>query len=82
VHYPEAVSGVVTQKKAAKFADHFTQATLFWNSLSQIEKVHEIDAAVFELNKVTDKAIRQRMVDLYQRVHSGFGGMTLSGLFV
>jgi len=67
--------------KAERFADHYTQATLFWNSQTDVEKQHIISAFRFELSRVQIPAIRQRMVsglmnvaaDLATRVAAGLG---------
>jgi catalase len=67
--------------KAEKFADHYTQATLFWNSQTDVEKTHIIKAFRFELSKVQTPAIRERMVsglrnvapELAQGVADGLG---------
>jgi len=48
--------------KAERFADHYTQATLFWNSQTDAEKQHIINAFRFELSKVQTPAVRERMV--------------------
>jgi len=48
--------------KAERFADHYTQATLFWNSQSDVEKQHIINAFRFELSRVQTPAVRERMV--------------------
>ena len=48
--------------KAERFADHYTQATLFWNSQTDVEKQHIINAFRFELSKVQVPAVRERMV--------------------
>ena len=45
-----------------KFADHYTQARLFWNSQTPIEQAHIANAFTFELSRVQVPAIRQRMV--------------------
>ena len=45
-----------------KFADHYTQAALFYNSQSAIEKAHILRGFRFELTKVQTPAIRERMV--------------------
>ncbi len=45
-----------------KFADHYTQATLFYNSQTEIEKAHILRGFRFELTKVQTPAIRERMV--------------------
>ncbi len=48
--------------KPEKFAEHYTQATLFWNSQSEVEKQHIVRAFRFELTKVQVTAVRQRVV--------------------
>ncbi|WP_080898167.1 catalase [Variovorax paradoxus] len=48
--------------KPEKFADHYTQARLFYESQSEVEKAHIGNAFRFELSKVTVPAIRERMV--------------------
>jgi catalase len=51
------------RRRSPSFDDHFSQATLFWNSQSAAEKEHIIAAFQFELSRVDVPAIRQRMVD-------------------
>jgi catalase len=48
--------------KPEKFADHYTQATLFFESQTPVEQDHIAAAFRFELSKVTVPAIRERMV--------------------
>ena len=48
--------------KPEKFADHYTQATLFYESQTPVERAHIAAAFRFELSKVTVPAIRERMV--------------------
>jgi catalase len=62
VHFPQPVDGTKVRKRAQSFDDHFSQATLFWNSLSEVERQHEVGAFSFELSKVADPAIVARMV--------------------
>ncbi len=67
--------------KPEKFADHYTQATLFYESQTPAEQAHIVAAFRFELSKVTVPAIRERMVaslrnaseDLAQKVAEGLG---------
>ncbi len=67
--------------KAERFADHYTQATLFWNSQTPVEKTHIVNAFRFELSKVQTPAIRERMVsglrnvaaELAEKVGAGLG---------
>ncbi|HZF78897.1 MAG TPA: catalase [Rubrivivax sp.] len=48
--------------KPELFADHYTQATLFYESQTPVEQAHIAAAFRFELSKVTVPAIRERMV--------------------
>lgn len=68
VHYPEPVSGVKTRERAEGFKDFYSQATLFWNSMTGVEKQHIVEAAWFELGKVTEMAIRERVVEQFARI--------------
>ncbi|WP_394558263.1 catalase HPII [Aquipseudomonas alcaligenes] len=58
--YPEPMSGVKLRKRADSFADHFSQARLFWNSMQPHEQEHMIAAYSFELGKVQSREIRER----------------------
>ncbi len=60
--YPQQVDGKMMRKRAESFSDHYSQATLFWNSMSSWEKEHIIGAFRFELGKVTRKHIREGVV--------------------
>jgi catalase len=48
--------------KPEKFAEHYNQARLFFDSQTVVEKAHIIGGFRFELSKVTVPAIRERMV--------------------
>lgn len=61
--YPEPLESTKTRRRSLSFDDHFSQATLFWNSQSTVEKEHIVEAFRFELSKVDVPDIRQRMVD-------------------
>jgi catalase len=54
--------------RPSSFDDHFSQATLFWNSQSPAEKDQIVAAFQFELAHVGSSAVRQRMVDLLAHV--------------
>jgi catalase len=60
--FPETVSGEKLRVRPESFADHFTQATMFWKSQSKPEQDHIVDAFRFELAKVQIVEIRERMV--------------------
>ncbi len=63
VHYPEVVSGPKVRKRSDTFADHFSQAGLFYASLTPAEQRHLTRALQFELGKVERPAIRQAVAD-------------------
>jgi len=48
--------------KPEKFAEHYSQAALFFDSQTPVERAHIIAGFRFELSKVTVPAIRERMV--------------------
>ena len=60
--YPERIDGHKIRIRSESFGDHFSQATLFWNSMSAPEQEHIIGAYSFELAKVERLAIREREV--------------------
>jgi catalase len=70
--------------KPEKFAEHYNQAALFFNSQTAVEKAHIVGAFRFELSKLTVPAIRERVLssllnvskELAQAVSEGLG-MTL-----
>ncbi|RYX91979.1 MAG: catalase [Comamonadaceae bacterium] len=61
--YPEELESPKVRRRSPSFDDHFSQATLFWNSQTLAEKDHIVAAFRFELSKVETTEIRQRMVD-------------------
>ncbi|SFN46017.1 catalase HPII [Salegentibacter flavus] len=60
--YPEKIDAKKVRERSASFRDHFSQATLFFNSQTPVEQQHIIDAFSFELGKVEVKEIRVRML--------------------
>ena len=60
--FPEPMEGNKRRVRAESFADHFSQATLFFNSQSDVEKQHIVSAFAFELAKVETPEIRERFV--------------------
>jgi catalase len=65
--YPKAIEPNNTpvdkvRGKPEKFAEHYVQAKLFFDSQSEVERAHIKAAFRFELSKVTVPAIRARVV--------------------
>ncbi|HLS08880.1 catalase [Lentibacillus sp.] len=67
-HYQEKVDGHIIQARSNSFKDFFSQARLFWNSMSPVEKKHIIDAFSFEVGKVNSRSVRQQVVDMFVKV--------------
>ena len=67
-HYQEKVEGHKVRKRSDSFKDHYSQAKLFWNSMSTIEKQHIIDAFRFELGKCLNRDIQQQVVNMFANV--------------
>ncbi|MEH7884146.1 catalase [Bacillus sp. JJ1609] len=63
-HYQEKVEGRKVRERSDSFKDHYSQAILFWNSMSEVEKQHIIDAFSFEVGKVMSKDVQQQVVDM------------------
>lgn len=69
--YPERIEAHKVRARSKSFFDHFSQARLFFNSQSEPEKNHLIDALSFELGKVKTLAIRERMLGILAQVDKG-----------
>ncbi|PXW25722.1 catalase [Paraburkholderia caballeronis] len=68
VPFPEPVAADELRGKPEKFAEHYNQATLFYESQADHEKQHIIEAFSFELSKVGVPGIRQRTVATLRNV--------------
>ncbi len=66
--FEERIDSSKIRKRSKSFFDHFSQATLFYNSMTDHEKRHIQNAFSFELGKVQLVPIRQRMVDMLLEV--------------
>jgi catalase len=62
VMVPRNVSGELQRTRPVSFGDHFTQATMFWNSMSEPERDHIVAAFSFELGKCLSPEIKERNV--------------------
>jgi catalase len=69
--YMERIDARKVRARSQSFFDHFSQATLFYNSQSDAEKNHLTNALRFELAKVQRVEIRQRMIGLLSQVDKG-----------
>src|ERR1044071_4109594 len=62
--YAERISAAKVRERSPSFFDHFSQATLFFNSQTAVEQDHIVRALRFELGKVGTPPIRERMLFL------------------
>jgi catalase len=62
-HYTQKVDGDKIRKRAASFENHYSQARMFWKSMSEPEAKHIVAAYAFELGKCETIEIRQRVVE-------------------
>ncbi|KAK7186909.1 catalase-domain-containing protein [Paraphaeosphaeria sporulosa] len=61
VDFEEKVVGIKTRLRSKKFQEHKNQAELFYNSLSEPEKTHMMNAFAFELDHCDDPIVYERM---------------------
>lgn len=66
--HEERIDAKKVRARSESFRDHFSQATLFFNSQSEAEKNHIVDAFSFELSKVEVVEIRKRMLGILTQV--------------
>jgi catalase len=65
---PEAVDGPKLRKRAETFADHYSQARMFFKSMTPPEQNHIASALAFELANVEIKDIRRKMLGHLQNI--------------
>jgi len=71
--FPEPMEGEKLRLRAESFADHYSQARMFWLSMTEIERGNIVSAFAFELGKVETLAVRRRMLGHLQIIHSDLG---------
>jgi catalase len=77
---PRPVGGEVLRVRSESFADHYTQARLFWKSQTETEQNHMVAALVFELGKVEFPVIRERVIANLANVDPTLAGRVAIGL--
>lgn len=78
--FTEKIDARKVRERSRSFFDHFSQARLFFNSQSDPEKDHIVDAFSFELGKVDTVAIRQRMLGILAQVDTGLASQVAYNL--
>jgi catalase len=72
--FREPIDADKVRGKPEKFAEHYNQARLFWNSQTPVEKAHIIRGFRFELTKVQTPAVRRRVVSMLANVDRELAG--------
>ena len=80
VSYNERIDARKVRARSQSFFDHFSQATLFFNSQSEVEKNHIVDALRFELGKLDSDMIRKRVVGMLTKVDKTLASKVAVGL--
>ncbi|WP_374702800.1 catalase [Bacillus sp. UMB0893] len=80
VHYQEKVDGRKIRQRSESFKDHFSQAKLFWNSMTEVEKQHIISAFRFELGKVKSKDVQQQVVSMISSIDNKLAEEVAAGI--
>ncbi|MBL0743911.1 catalase [Chryseolinea lacunae] len=78
--YTERIDAKKIRERSPSFFDHFSQARLFFNSQSDPEKNHIVDALRFELGKVQAIAVRERMLVVLANIDKGLANEVAYGL--
>jgi catalase len=73
-------SGETRRVRSETFADHYSQARQFFVSQTPTEQGHIVDSFVFELSKVEELSIRERMVANLRNVHEPMAAAIAEGL--
>jgi catalase len=78
--FNERIDAHKIRERSESFNDHFSQAKLFFNSQTPVEKSHIVKALRFELGKVQTTAIRVRMLGLLSQVDMALAEKVAQGL--
>jgi catalase len=80
VQSPRALEGPVVRGAPASFDDHYSQAALFYRSLTPVEQAHVVEAFTFELGKVYEEEIKKRSLAVLANVDANLCGQVAAGL--
>jgi catalase len=78
--FPEELDGAKLRIRPESFADHYSQARLFFRSMDPAEQAHIASAFVFELSKVSLEHIRLAMLSNLRNVDESLAARIADGL--
>ena len=80
VQTPRLIEGTAVRAAPASFDDHFSQASMFYRSMTAVEQAHIVEAYTFELGKVYEQAIKERVLDVLADVDADLCTQVAAGL--
>ncbi|MCF3141107.1 catalase [Paenarthrobacter sp. AR 02] len=81
VDVPEALAESIKERRnPASFDDHFSQARLFFRSMTPVEQDHIVQAYTFELGKCYESNVRERQLMALANIDAGLCAAVARGL--
>ncbi|GAB3847082.1 catalase [Nesterenkonia populi] len=80
IDVPQQVTGPKIRSKPASFDDHYSQATMFYRSLTDTERQHIVQAYTFELGKCYDLTIQKRQLQCLANIDAELAAGVAEGL--
>ncbi len=80
VQTPRTIAGRAVRENPVSFGDHFTQARMFWLSMSPVEQLHIVEAYTFELGKVFEKTVKERTLGVLAQIDAALCEQVAAGL--
>jgi catalase len=82
-HYMEKVEGHKVRERSESFKDFFSQASMFWHSITKPEQDRLVSALHFELGKVDSYEVRHRMIhEIFNKVDHQLARRAAEGIGV
>jgi catalase len=78
--FPAAEGGEQLRVRPGSFADHYSQARLFFASQTEPEQTHIVAALVFELSKCLSPAVREAVLSRLINIDTGLATKVAAGL--
>jgi catalase len=80
VQVARLIEGRSVRANPASFDDHYSQPTMFYRSLTQLEQAHIVEAFTFELGKCYEQAIKERELQVLANVDADLCAQVAAGL--
>ncbi len=78
--FPAPIDGTKVRQRSETFADHYSQARMFFQSQTLPEQNHIVSALVFELSKVDALIVRSAMLGHLAQILPALGQRVAAGL--